>query len=183
LYKVVDVHPDSLFPRSQSHRKCWLAICERSGIRDGKQNHCNDTFENEKYVSVPSVMQSARASENFFTFFRSIMMTDVTKNKKCLGCGTCPFESMCQAEIEPGQRNWFADIKTFEQMVWELEHSQPLVEYRDGEFIFHDEHGPRYAFEAERADTNAKLLEWIRHMTEKVWVTGPHINPTFAVRG
>ena len=99
-------------------------------------------------------------------------MTDTNSSKTCLGCLTCQDQSLCQKTPQPDD----CDGISLTELIERIEHAQPLVEYRDDEFIFHDEQGPRYGFEAERADTNAKLLEWIRHMTEKVWVTGPHIN-------
>lgn len=71
---------------------------------------------------------------------------------------------------------WDDGSKSLTEMIQELEQELPLVEYRDGEFIFYDERRSSYAFDADRCDTNAKLLEWIRHMTEKCWVTGLHIN-------
>ena len=43
-------------------------------------------------------------------------------------------------------------------------------------FFFYDEYRRPYAIDANRTNTHAKLLEWIRHMTEKAWVTGLHIH-------
>jgi len=79
---------------------------------------------------------------------------------------------VCQAIHQSDE--W--DAVSLTKLIEKFEHTQPLVEFRNGEFIFYDESRRPYAFEAHRANSNAKLLEWIRHMTEKVWVTGPHIN-------
>lgn len=71
--------------------------------------------------------------------------------------------------------HWNSNPQSITEMIRQLEQELPLVEYRDGEFVFYDERRSSYAFDADRCDTNAKLLEWIRHMTENSWVTGLHI--------
>ena len=82
---------------------------------------------------------------------------------------------MSETKNTQGPNHWDDGSKTLTEMIRELEQELPLVEYLDGEFIFFDERRNSYAFDADRCDTNAKLLEWIRHMTEKCWVTGQHI--------
>ena len=66
-------------------------------------------------------------------------------------------------------------IVPLSQLFKEFEEQPPLVELVDGYFIFYDEDRRPYRFEASRADNNAKMLEWIRHLTEKYWVTGLHV--------
>ena len=67
------------------------------------------------------------------------------------------------------------EIMSLEERIDLLKHERPLVEYRDGEFILYDEGGRKYCFESNRIDTNTKLLDWVSHLSEKVWVTGLHI--------
>jgi hypothetical protein len=83
---------------------------------------------------------------------------------------------LCCSQQSAGEDDLYDAPKTLMQLIHEVEQEKPLVEYRDGEFVFYDEDRHPYVFDACRADTHAKLLEWIRHMTEKVWVTGLHIN-------
>jgi hypothetical protein len=99
-------------------------------------------------------------------------MIDTNSSKSCLGCLTCRHQSLCQTTHQPD--DW--DGVSLTELIERFENAPPLVEYHGGEFIFYDENRRPYGFDASRTDTNAKLLEWIRHMTEKVWVTGPHIN-------
>ena len=82
---------------------------------------------------------------------------------------------MTETGITQRPNVWDNSSQAITEMVRQLERELLLVEYRDGQFIFYDKSLRPYAFDADRCNTNAKLLVVIRQMTEKVWLTGLHI--------
>ena len=52
----------------------------------------------------------------------------------------------------------------------------PLVQIKRGHVVLDAESALPYEIELSRINTPAKLLEWVRHLSEKTWITAWHIH-------